>query len=233
MVKRFSIILSCLVLLASTGGVYATWQYSYMGPNPEAMEIPIKLGEFNWTGSGNLPTDDAIGEDHLSLIQQIVDHSEHGLNTSGSYLNKQIEDRQDGGWGWSGGRDTLGSMAVTQSTELKEIFGLDSNNLEFLIQFVSSTEYYIFTTGVYLGERGEINFWGTGNKTPGNPTVPIGQNIYPIYRTRIVKNNGVWVATETVEGYAKSAWYEESRSNATATQIPSFDPDSFEQGKPA
>ena len=90
---------------------------------------------------------------------------------------------------------------------------------------------YIFTTGEYLGERGEINFWGN-NKTPGNPTVPIGGNIYPIYRTKILKTGGVWAATETVAGYAKSAWYEESRSNANATQIPSFDPDTFQEGKP-
>lgn len=218
-------------MIASTGGVFATWQYSSMGPNSMHLDIPIKLGEFNWAGSGDLPTDDAIGEDHLALIQQIVNHSEHGLNTSGSYLNDQIDARQDGGVGWSGGRDTLGSMAVTQSDELNEIFGLDAKNLEFLIQFVSNTEYYIFTTGEYLGERGEINFWGN-NKTPGNPTVPIGGNIYPIYRTKIVKTGGVWAATETKVGYAKSAWYEESRRNATATQIPSFDPDTFTEGKP-
>lgn len=231
MIKRYAILLICLILLVSTGGVYATWQYSSMGPNPASLEIPLKLGEFNWTGSGDLPTDDAIGEDHLALIQQIISHPEHGLNTSGSYLNDQIKDRQDGGIGWRDGRDTLGSMAVTQSAELTEIFGLDSINLDFLIQFVSSTEYYIFTTGEYLGERGEINFWGN-NKTPGKPTVPIGGNIYPIYRTKILKTGGVWAATETVAGYAKSAWYEESRSNANATQIPSFDPDTFQEGKP-
>lgn len=232
MIKRFLPLILCFVAILSVGGVYATWQYSSMGPNPFHLEIPVRLGEFNWSGSGDLPTDDAIGEDHLSLIQQIINHPQHGLNKSGSYLNDQIKDRQDGGLGWSGGRDTLGSMAVTQSAELTEIFGLDSNNLEFLIQFNSSTEYYIFTTGEYLGERGEINIWGN-NKTPGKPTVPIGGNIYPIYRTKIVKTNGVWAATETKVGYATSAWYEESRRNATATQIPSFDPDTFKEGNPS
>ena len=231
MVKHVALLLLCLTCVLSVGGVYATWQYASGGPNPASLEIPLRLGEFNWVGSGDLPTDDAIGEDHLSLIQQIINHPEHGLNTSGSYLNDQIEDRQDGGIGWSGGRDTLGSMAVTQSKELTEIFGLDSNNLEFLIQFVSSTEYYIFTTGEYLGERGEINILGN-NKTPGKPTVPIGGNISPIYRTKIVKTNGTWAAVETKKGYATSAWYEESRRNATATQIPSFDPDTFKEGTP-
>lgn len=229
MIKRYAMLLLLLVAMISVGGVYATWQYSSSGPNPGSVEIPVGLNEFNWAGSGDLPTDDAIGEDHLALIQQLLDHEEHGLNTKNSYLNEQIEARQSGGFGWRG-RDTLGSMAVSQSKELAEIFGLDSNNLEFLIQFVSDTEYYIFTTGEYLGESGEINFWGN-NKTPGNPAVPIGESIYPIYRTKIVKTDGKWVAVETKKGYATSAWYEESRSNATATQIPSFDPDTFVEGE--
>ena len=37
---------------------------------------------------------------------------------------------------------------------------------------------------------------------------------------------------ETKTGYAISAWYEESRSNANATQIPSFNPDTFQEGDP-
>ena len=232
MIKRFLLLFACLSLILSVGGVYATWKYSSSGPNPAQLEITIKLGEFDWKGSGDLPTDDAIGENHISLIDQIINHPEHGLNKSGSYLNDQIKDRQKGGIGWSGGRDTLGSMAVTQSEELNEIFSLGSHNLQFLIQFKSDTEYYIFTTGEYLGQRGEINILGN-NKTPGKPTVPIGQNISPIYRTKVVKENGLWKAVETKAGYAKSAWYEESRRNATATQIPSFDPDTFQEGKPA
>ena len=220
-----------IIIVVSIGGVYAIWQYSSNGPNSQKVEIPIKIGEFEWAGSGNLPTDDAIGEDHISLIQNIINHPEHGLNTSKSYLNEQIKDRQDGGIGWSGGRDTLGSMAVTQSAELTEIFGLDASNLDFLIQFVSNTEYYIFTTGVDLGTKGEINFWGNNSK-PGNPKTPIGESIYPIYRTKVVKTDGVWKGVETVVGYATSAWYEESRRNANATQIPSFDPDTFREGKP-
>lgn len=230
--SKWLALLLCLAMVLSVGGVYAAWHYPSTGPTPVSQEISIRLGEFNWAGSGDLPTDDAIGENHLSLIDQIINHPQHGLNTSGSYLNDQIKDRQDGGIGWSGGRDTLGSMAVTQSSELNEIFGLSAFSLDFLIQFKSSTEYYIFTTGQELGERGEINIWGN-NKTPGKPTVPIGGSIYPIYRTRVVKVDGIWTAVETTVGYATSAWYEESRRNATATQIPSFDPDTFQAGKPA
>lgn len=220
-----------LITVFTIGGVYATWQYANIGPNPGKCDISIKLGEFNWAGSGDLPTDSEIGEDHISLVQNIIDHAEHGLNKSDSYLNEQIEKRQKGGIGWRDGRDTLGSMAVDQSDELKDIFGLDANNLTFLIHIISDNEYHIYTTNVYLGERGEINWLGN-NKTPGKPTVPIGQPIYVIYKTKVVKTNGEWVAVETKVGYANSAWYEESRSNANATQIPSFDPNTFKEGKP-
>ena len=230
MIKKLFCALICFMMILSVGGVYATWEYAEIAPLTEIISINIRLSEFNWTGSGNLPNDGGIGENHISLIDQIINHPQHGLNVSRSYLNEQIEDRQDGGLGWSGGRDTLGSMAVTQSSELDSIFGLSSNNLEFLIYFKSSNEYYIFTTNVYLGERGEINILGN-NKTPGKPTVPIGEYIYPIYRTKIVKSNGTWSAVETVEGYAKSDWYDESRRNANATQIPSFDPTTFIEGK--
>ena len=230
MINRLLAAVLLFVTILSVGGVYATWQYSSSGPSMSEKEITVKLGEFNWVGSGELPTDSIIGENHLALVENIVSHPEHGLNTSGSYLNEQIEDRKDGSILY-GSRDTLGSMAVTQSEELKEIFGLDALNLTFLILFDNDNEYYVFTTGVYLGERGEINWLGNNSK-PGNPTVPIGESVYPIYRTKVTKIDGVWTAVETKEGYATSAWYEESRRNENATQIPSFDPNSFREGKP-
>lgn len=230
LLRRLSLLLA-LVILLSTGGVWAAWMYTNPWVVGVKHEVFIQMGDFFWSGSGDLPTDSEVGENHLSLIDQIINHPEHGLNKKNSYLNKQIDDRKDGGIGWSKGRDTLGSMAVTQSEELREIFGLDASSLTFLIQFVSNDRYYIFTTGEYLGARGEINFWGN-NKTPGRPTVPIGQPISVIYRTTVDLVNGKWTAVETKTGYALSAWYEESRSNANATQIPSFDPDTFQEGEP-
>lgn len=103
--------------------------------------------------------------------------------------------------------------------------------MQFLIQFVSDNEYYLFTTGVYLGERGSVGIFGN-NTASGKPTVPLGYPVYPIYKTVVSKQNGVWTAVSTVVGYANSDWYEESRSNEHATQIPSFDPHTFVEGSP-
>lgn len=59
---------------------------------------------------------------------------------------------------------------------------------------------YIYMTGVNLGEGGSVNILGNNSK-PGKLTVPIGEQIYPIYQTRAVKTNGVWVAVETKLGH--------------------------------
>lgn len=232
MIRRIFLVLISFATMLSVGGVFATWQYAEESPEEVTLEVGIRVGEFNWAGSGDLPVDGDIGEDHIALINQILNHTEHGLNAGNrSYLNEQIADRQDGGLGWSG-RDTLGSMAVTQSDELEEIFGLAASKLTFLLYFESDSVYYLFTTNVYLGERGEVNILGY-NRKPGNPTVPIGEEIYPIYRTKLVKTDGTWAAVETQLGHATSAWYEESRRNSNATQIPSFDPDTFVEGEPS
>lgn len=228
----FKILILLLALVSVTvGGTFATWNYATQPADSVEHRLSFEIGDFLWDGSGDLPTDTEVGENHVSLIDNIINHPEHGLNASGSYLNEQIDARQSGGIGWRGGRDTLGSMAVTQSDELDEIFGLSASELSFLIQFVSSTKYYLFTTGVDLGERGECSWLGYNTK-PGSPNVAIGDPVYPIYKTVVDYVDGKWTATSTVVGYADSAWYEESRSNANVTQIPSFDPDTFTEGEP-
>ena len=227
-IKSLTLVMA-IVLILSVVGVYSTWEYARGSVLPKSVEL--KISALPWTGADILPEEDQIGQNHRALIDAIINGEGIGLNTSGSYLNKEIRERQDGGGTifnrWT--RDTLGSMAVTQGDELNELFSLSSANLNFLIHFVSDNEYEIFTTGVDLGERGTINIWGN-NSSAGKPTVPIGEYIYPIYKTTVIKTSGVWAATETKLGSAKSDWYDESRSNANATQIPSFDPDSWVEG---
>jgi hypothetical protein len=213
-----------MVLLLSLGGVCATWNYAQGAPNP--INETLKINVFPWSGSEVLPEDDEIGENHRTLIDTIINGPGIGLNTSNSYLNQQIKKRRDGSL-LVPKRDTLGSMAVTQGDELYELFGLTTSNLDFLIHFISDTEYYLFTTGVDLGEKGSYSIFGS---TPGSPTTPIGQYIFPIYRTLVQKIDGRWAAIETLEGSAKSAWYEESSRDSDRTQIPSFDPDTWTSG---
>lgn len=226
-----------LAMLLSISSVTATWLYSDSKVNTLFEELPLSV--FPWTGSEALPDEDGV--DHGWLINNLINGENIGLNTSGSYLNQQIKDRWETSfWDSTPQRDTLGSMAVLNAERLEELFGAKAANLSYLIQMVDEDDngdydfYYIFTTDVDLGERGQSAWsWGTlKNTVPGKPSIPIGQNIYPIYRTKVEKDSrGIWTATDSKLGYAKSAWYDENQSNASknATQIPAFNPNSWQE----
>jgi hypothetical protein len=86
---------------------------------------------------------------------------------------------------------------------MEQLFGAKALNLTFAIEVVSSTKYYIYTTDVYLGERGKLN-WLNIRTEDGKPTVPIGQYIYAIYRTEITRpnTNSDWEIKESRIGQA-------------------------------
>lgn len=219
-------VVSFLFLAFSIAGVQASWRFAERPPQPESENLHIALRQ--WSGSEVLPEDSAMGENHLLLVENIVNGDGIGLNSKNSYLNDQIDYRLDR----NPSRDTLGSMAVTQGSELDRLFGThgEAENLTFIVHVVNSTTYEIFTTSLYLGERGEMSgLIFPSNKKPGDPTVPLGEYLYPVYKTTVVKSNGTWKASETALGIAKSAWYDESRSNSNknVTQIPSINVDSW------
>ena len=200
----------CLILLFSVSGVYATWRYAESSLGSSSDMSPLEMDIFHWQGSDVLPDEEETGNAHANLIDNLINGERIGLNSPDSYLNEQIAYRED-----RFNRDTLGSMAITQGTALTELFDLNTENVTFLIQMVSDTQYYIFTTSLDLGEN-------------GSPNYRIGSTISPIYRTTVVKTNGTWVATATEEGAATSAYYEESQYIfITRSKIPSFDPDSW------
>ncbi|MBQ8549953.1 MAG: hypothetical protein IJ426_01290 [Clostridia bacterium] len=224
-------LLVCLLLVATTvGGVFATWRYAEDPASTVQNNVPFMLGEFTWEGSDILP-DDVEGEDHAWLIKSLVSGESGGkvigLDNPNSALNDYINDRLSGGLGWK--RDYFGSMAVTGDEEMEALFGAAAEGLSFIIQVKSSTEYYIFTTSVDLGERGEANWLGTGNRTPGKPNVPLGSYVEYVYRTKITRpsTSDKWDIIETKRGKAISDWYDENRRNANITQIPAFDPNTW------
>lgn len=223
---RLLTLLCTVCFLFSIGGAYATWRFAEEPADPVTGLFAITLKEFTWEGSDILP-DDVEGEDHAWLIQNLVHGEQIGLNADGSTINDYIDDRTNGGWG--GKRDTFGSMAITGGAEIEAIFGTKAKNLSFLIHMKSSTEYYIYTTDVPLGEAGECNFIGMNTKK-GKPNIAIGNWIYPVYKTRITRpsESSEWTIASTERGAAKSAWYEESRYSVNASQIPCFDHTSWQ-----
>ena len=194
---------ACLLTL-SVSSVYAAWSYA-------TGSVPEQKVSFGLTmGAPDYPEE---GYSHSALVETLVG-DEKGLNNPDSYLNEQLAVRQ------AAGKDTLGSMAILQGSQLDELFNADSANIEFIVQLIDENGdgeadyYYIFTTDQELGSQ-------------RNPKFPIGTYISPIYRTKVVKNaQGEWEAGEAVAGKALSAYYSEWFFG-TARQIPSFDPDSW------
>lgn len=237
MKKIVSVVILCVfVALLFVGGASAVWTYSGKDVEGISESLNIGMGNFSWVGSEILPEEEEEGLDHIWLIQNLVDGvtssgKEIGLNNKDSDLNEYINKRLSGGIGWREGRNYFGSMAVTGESEIEELFGAKARGLSFIIEVDESNSniYYIYTTDVYLGERGEPNWLNTGNKTPGKPTVPIGQYIEVIYRTKLERasSSALFNIIETKKGKAKSDWYDENRSNANITQIPAFDVDTW------
>lgn len=219
-----------IALFAPT--VQATWKFTNESPSDVKGSLEIGVGAFIWDGSADLP-DSVEGEDHVWLILNIVEGvdsngKEIGLNYPDSVINTRINERLKGGLLWDE-KDYFGSMAVTGGDEVSKLFDASTNGLSFIVRVESETVYYIYTTSVYLGEKGEIGFWGN-NKTAGKPSIALNEWIYPIYETKIVRpdKNSDFEIVETKRGRARSDWYDENRSNENATQIPSFDASTFE-----
>ena len=215
----------CLVCLCSVN-VKASWYYNIS--ISEQIEIPVRVQVMPWVGVEELPND-IMGEDHEQLIDTILngtytDNNGNstgiGLNDPNSYINEEIANRTQGSsWFTS---DTLGSMDFWESSDIAKYFDTETTGLTFVIYFPNNEPnvHYLFTTSVELGSS-------------NNPNYPIGQEIYPIYRTQLVQNaeTGEWEAVETKTGSCKSAYYDNPITGSWLVKYPSFDPSTWAEGK--
>lgn len=206
--------------------VKAYWHYNIS--ISERIEIPVKVQVMPWIGAEELPND-IMGEDHEQLIDTILngvytDNNGNktgiGLNDPNSYINEEIANRTQGSsWFTS---DTLGSMDFWESSDIAKYFNTETTGLTFVIYFPESEPdtHYLFTTSIELGGS-------------NSPNYPIGQIIYPIYRTKLVQDaeTGEWEAVETKTGYAESAYYDNPITGSWLVKYPSFDPTTWEEGK--
>lgn len=217
----FVVAIISLVCFFSTS-VKGAWHYAMSEPG--SIEIPMDVQVFPWVGADQLP-DDVVGEDHQGLIDKILNGTytesngkvtQIGLNNPDSYINNEINSRANGNFLFRS--DILGSMDFWERSDIEKFFDIATDGLSFLLYFpegVSDT-YYLYTTSIDLGEQSN------------SPNIPIGEKIYPVYRTELKKNDeGVWIATETKTGYAESAYYQNPITGSWLVKYPSLDPDSW------
>ncbi|MBQ8254895.1 MAG: hypothetical protein IJY94_05260 [Clostridia bacterium] len=230
--KKISCIsVALFLLIALTFGlagssVFAYWQY--YGSSPQSILINVLTAVAPWEGSETLPNDTTHGKNHVALIDAIL-NGEYvsdgqkvnlGLNTgSDSYLNNIISDRKGIFWRDA---DQVGSMDLWEDDSISNYFELNeaTNELAFMLVFPDGSDdtYYLYTTSVELGASRA-------------PTVPIGTNIYTIFRTTLKLNaeTGKWEAVITEKGYAPSKYYANPILGLAVD--PAFDTDNWKAGE--
>lgn len=228
--KIIALVLS-LVMILSICGVSATWYYARSGGiTPVSSTAEVDVIDWTWNTS--------------SLIEAIIAE----MNDSSSDIETNLQERFDGSgnnWSWLGfGKYYYyGSMDPQHDSTGIAALLEDYENMSFIVQAVigdnettsNYTTAYVYTCDMYLGVAGSstVGPLSASNKTLGSPTVPLGENIYKVYRTEIHRDDASsdWEEVETLLGYAPMYWYDENRSFSSQTSmIPSYDIANWAQG---
>lgn len=216
---KVALVVAGAMTLVTTAGVSATWLYAEYETTEQVITTEVSLKPFYWEGSTE--TQGGQGEDHKYLLDNIIED----LNSNDSYLEDQILDRQSSGiFGWYGW-DTFGSMDVRDEAQIKDLFGLEAEGLNFLIYFPKNNKNirYVFTTSVDMGTP------GTGNNYVMN--IAEGKMVYSVYRTTLELIDGNWVGVVTELGAAPSKFYDNDWLGSLVVKCPSFDPTKWVAGK--
>ena len=177
----FYLVICVMVSVLLIPGVFATWDYSYTNPGgPDSFASSLVM--FGYTPEEILPDGDdvsVIGENHLTLIHTVLNHSSYGLNaTKKPVIHNTLS---------SSGAILYCDQNV-KGGNLKHLMidGVsESEKLYFVILKVSDIEYHIFTLA------------------DADLDKSVGTEI-EVYRTYFIKNEkGVWEDTVSYRGYAK------------------------------
>ena len=176
-IVRYTAFLCSLFVLASVCGVFATWYYTYeTAPNAQA-NLSVSLSDFEWKPEEILPTESEIGENHLALIELILNESNKGYGLN--YDNKHVLE---------GYLDKYGLVFSNQKVSggnLKFVSD-ETNQLYYCVEKISETMYYAYTFS-----------FSDLNSVKGTATV------MPVYRT-VLEKTDIWRAPRSYFGYAQT-----------------------------
>ena len=173
-------LIATLLVAVSIGGVSASWQY-YLNPTPAGQsQAEITMGVFEYAPEEVLPGDKEatnLHENHLNLINNIVNHIDYGLNaTKKPIVRELLED----------GVPVVYSNQNVSGGNLKHMM-LDSSDVEslmFAVAYYTDTEYHAYT---FSSAKVKSGLEGT---------------VIDVYKTIIVKENNKWVAKTSFKGTA-------------------------------
>lgn len=171
-----------LILSVAVPGVFAYWQYSHLAPNPSDGDVASDISVWDYPPEEIVPDDDtssSLGENHLVLIQMILNEASYGLNaTKKPIIHNYLKNPGD----------VIYCNQNVQGGNLKHLMvdsSSESDKLYFVVTEISDTEYHTFTL-----RYADI----TDN--------PVGTRIV-VYKTVMIKENGVWEAKSSYYGTAE------------------------------
>jgi len=182
MIKRFLLPLICLMLVLSTGGVYATWLYAEGSPQDVEQTMGLSLAMFEYKPEEILPGGEMeeaeLGGDHFGLIDLILNERDkgYGLNISNNVvLHRYLKNQK-----------VVYSNQKVSGGNLKFILDPKNNThgLYYCLEKVSDTEYYAYTFS-----------------TDALSTASGSSTEIVAYRTTLLKTDK-WRATVSYKGYA-------------------------------
>ena len=164
------------IITVSIGGVFATWHYAEQPALDDSTNLNVSLIEFMWEPEEILPTESEIGENHLALIELVLNEKNKGYGLN--YDKKQVLESYLNSKGY------IFSNQKTSGGNIKFVSD-ETNQLYYCIEKVNDTLYNAYTF-TYNDIRTAA---GTNTKIV-------------VYKTLLVKTDK-WRATQTFFGYAK------------------------------
>ena len=202
-IMRYTSLLCCLFLLASIGGVFATWYFAEAPAKSVTDTMGITLSEFVWKPVEILPTESEIGENHLALIELILNENEKGYGLN--YDSKNVLE------GYLNRYGVVFSNQKTSGGNLKFVSD-ETNQLYFCVEKVSDTIYYAYTFS-----RNDLSM-AIGTYTA-----------IPVYRT-VLEKTDIWRAPRSYFGYAQTKSLRDMNAeNASGTLAYSVDVSTWTQ----
>ena len=180
---RLSLVITLIMIAVCVEGAFASWHY-YLNPSTEAnTTMTPNASIFEYKPDEVLPGDQQATElhqNHLNLINSIVDHDNYGLNASDKskpIVRLLLE---------SGAGIVYGNQNV-QGGNLKHMLvgGSDVNRLMFVAEYETDTKYNSYTFLEADAKSSNVDRYIT------------------VYKTVIIKNGNRWEATTSYYGKAK------------------------------
>lgn len=172
-ILNFIALIFALLMIASVGGAFAVWIYSGETVNPVQDSARLELSEFVWAPEEILP--ETPGSNYLDLLDSILNNNKGGLNSSKGTLENAVN------------KDVIvHSSQNVQGGNLKHLFITQASNLlDFIVQYVSDTEFHVYMFETEDANRGTV-----------------GQTQIKVYKTILVEIDGEWIGQESQLGYA-------------------------------